>query len=195
VLDELDGRIPLIVNAGPTEHGIESTIIRIVGGMIEVLRRGPITEEMLHPFGEVCERTQASTIIAPGQLPTHYAPRTRLIMVEHLQDFSATPGKRTGALSLFPVAGIGDPGSPRPKTATTTADFAAVRYLSERGDLREAATNLFRMLRELDAENLDLIVAERVPEERIGAAINDRLERASNNPSSRVPQMRDRGIR
>ena len=195
VLDELDGRIPLIVNAGPTEHGIESTIIRIVDGMIEVLRRGPITEEMLHPFGEVRQRTPASTIIAPGQLPTHYAPRTRLIMVEHLQDFSATPGKRTGALSLFPVAGIGDPGSPRPTTATTAADFAAVRYLSERGDLREAATNLFRMLRELDAENLDLIVAERVPEERIGAAINDRLERASNNPSSRVPQMRDRGIR
>ena len=61
------------------------------------------------------------------------------------------PGKRTGALSLSPAAGIGDPGSPRPTTTTTTADFAAVRYLSERGDLREAAANLFRMLRELDA--------------------------------------------
>jgi L-threonylcarbamoyladenylate synthase len=54
-----------------------------------------------------------------------------------------------------------------------------MRHLSERGDIREAAANFFQMLRELDAENLDLIVAERVPEEGIGAAINDRLERAS----------------
>jgi len=54
-----------------------------------------------------------------------------------------------------------------------------IRYLSERSDLCEAAANFFGMLRELDAQDLDLIVAERVPEEGIGAAINDRLERAS----------------
>ena len=56
-----------------------------------------------------------------------------------------------------------------------------MRCLSEQGDLREAAANFFKMLRELDAENLDLIVAERVPEEGIGAAINDRLGRAATN--------------
>jgi len=56
-----------------------------------------------------------------------------------------------------------------------------MRCLSEQGDLREAAANFFRMLRELDAENLDLIVAECVPEEGIGAAINDRLRRAATN--------------
>ena len=54
------------------------------------------------------------------------------------------------------------------------------RHLSEFGDLSEAATNLFRMLRELDAANLDLIVAEKVPEEGIGVAINDRLRRAAS---------------
>jgi L-threonylcarbamoyladenylate synthase len=179
VLHELDGRIPLIVDGGATERGIESTIVRIVDDVIEVLRRGPIPEEMLHPFGKVRERPSTSLIIAPGQLLTHYAPKTRLIVVKRLRDFSATPAKRTGALSLSPVAEIGPPGSPRSTTAATTADFAAVRYLSERGDLREAAANLFRMLRELDAENLDLIVAERVPEAGVGAAINDRLERAA----------------
>ena len=66
------------------------------------------------------------------------------------------------------------------------AAFAAVRYLSDTGDLREAGANLFRMLRELDAQYLDVIVAERVPEEGIGAAINDRLERASNKLSSQA---------
>ena len=185
VLDELDGRIPLIVDGGATEHGIESTIVRIVDGVIEVVRPGPITEEMLHPFGEVHARASGSAIVAPGQLPTHYAPKTRLMLVKRLQDFSATPCKRTGALSLSPVAEIGDSGSPRPTTAATNADFAAMRHLSERGDLREGAANLFRMLRELDAENLDLIVAERVPEEGIGVAINDRLERAQPRDDGR----------
>src|SRR5438309_7937894 len=71
VLDELDGRIPLIIDGGAAEHGIESTIVRIVDGVIEVLRRGPIPEETLHPFGEVRERISAGVIIAPGQLPTH----------------------------------------------------------------------------------------------------------------------------
>jgi L-threonylcarbamoyladenylate synthase len=104
-----------------------------------------------------------------------------LIVVDDLRKFSASPGKRIGALCLRPVAGVVDPGLPRPATAATkpSADFATIRYLSKRGDLREAAANFFRLLRELDTESLDLIVAERVPEEGIGVAINDRLERAS----------------
>jgi L-threonylcarbamoyladenylate synthase len=187
VLDELDGRIPLIVDGGSTEYGIESTIVRIVDDVIEVLRWGPISDEILGPLGEVRERTSASVILAPGQLLTHYAPKTRLIMVKCLQDFSPPSGKRIGALFFRPVAGDGEPG-PQATTAkgfaseaaARIADFAAARCLSERGDLREAAANLFRMLRELDAEKLDLIVAERVPEQGIGTAINDRLERASS---------------
>jgi L-threonylcarbamoyladenylate synthase len=147
---------------------------------------------MLRPFGEVREQTSSATISAPGQLPTHYAPRTKLIVVDDLKNFSPPAEKRIGALCLRPVAAVagrgaasyhGSTSKPRPATAATKApaDFATMRYLSKRGDLREAAANFFRMLRELDAENLDLIVAERVPEEGIGAAINDRLRRASTN--------------
>lgn len=181
VLHELDGRIPLIVDGGAAKHGIESTIVRIVDNMIEVLRRGPITDEMLRPYGEVRGCTSVDTIIAPGQLPKHYAPKTPLVMIKSLKDFSATPGKRVGALSLFPVARTGNAGSPRPVTTITPTDFVASRYLSEKGDLREAAANLFKMLRELDAQHLDLIVAEGVPKQGIGSAINDRLERAASN--------------
>jgi L-threonylcarbamoyladenylate synthase len=192
VFDELSGRIPLIVDGGATEHGIESTIVQIANEMIEVLRRGPITDEMLCPFAEVREQTSSATISAPGQLPTHYAPRTKLIVVDDLKNFSPPAGKRIGALCFFSLAAVagrgpasyhGSTSKPRPATPATEAsdDFAAMRYLSERGDLREAATNFFRMLRELDAEYLDLIVAERVPEEGIGAAINDRLTRAATN--------------
>ncbi len=193
VFDELSGRIPLIVDGGATEHGIESTIVQIANGMIEVLRSGPITDEMLRQFGQVREQTSSATISAPGQLPRHYAPRTKLIVVDDLKNFSPPSGKRIGTLCFSSVAAVSGRGpasyhgsisKPRPATAATSAPakfigFAVIRYLSERSDLREAAANFFGMLRELDAQDLDLIVAERVPEEGIGAAINDRLERAS----------------
>jgi L-threonylcarbamoyladenylate synthase len=184
VLDELGGRIPLIVDGGMTEHGLESTIVRIRAGVIDVLRQGPVTGAMLARFAEVCEAASSGSVIAPGQLLSHYAPRTKLIVVESLKNFSLRNEKRVGALCLRPVAGVADAGPGSPTAATEDAlrecaNFVAVRYLSKRGDLREAAANLFRMLRELDAENLDLILAERMPEEGIGVAINDRLERAS----------------
>src|SRR5438067_13698273 len=66
VFDELSGRIPLIVDGGATEHGIESTIVQVTDRTIEVLRRGPITKEMLRPFGEVREQSSTAAISAPG---------------------------------------------------------------------------------------------------------------------------------
>src|SRR5213078_4024555 len=87
VLDELNGRIPLIVDGGATDHGIESTIVRIANGTIEVLRRGPITDDMLRVFGKVREQTSVGNITAPGQLLTHYAPRTKLKVIEDSSSF------------------------------------------------------------------------------------------------------------
>ncbi|HSV63050.1 MAG TPA: L-threonylcarbamoyladenylate synthase [Chthoniobacterales bacterium] len=162
---ELDGLIPLIVDAGPTSHGLESTIIALRNGRIEILRRGPITEKQLSAFGEVVVIGATHHPEAPGQLPSHYAPRTRLVLVENAADFDSKSGQRLGLLSW---------------RAKSDARFAAIRQLSERQDLVEAATNLFRLLRELDACDLDLIVAEELPDEGLGAAINDRLSRASS---------------
>ena len=165
VLEELDGLIPLIVDAGRTTHGLESTIVALRNGRIEILRRGPITEKQLAAFGEVVVVGPATRPEAPGQLPTHYAPRTPLILVDNAATFRLGANQHCGLLSW-----------------RTQRDerFATVRCLSRTEDLAEAATNLFRFLRELDACNLDLIVAERVPDEGLGAAINDRLSRASN---------------
>jgi L-threonylcarbamoyladenylate synthase len=164
VLEELDGLIPLIVDAGPARHGLESTIVALRNGRIEVLRRGPVTPEHLAEFGEVVVVGATAHPEAPGQVPSHYAPKTRLILVEDATGVDPPPGERCGLLSW--------------KTKDS-ARFAEVRSLSERQDLTEAATNLFRHLRELDACNLDLIVAEHVPELGLGAAINDRLRRAA----------------
>jgi L-threonylcarbamoyladenylate synthase len=169
VFDELDGRIPLIIDAGQTEHGIESTIVTVRDGRIEILRRGPITEEQLRGFGfqPISDRQDADvTMRAPGQLPSHYAPRTPLQLVNDAKSVVPGPHQRIALLARSPVE--------------EDKRFAAVRCLSQGQDLREAATNLFRYLRELDALGLDLIVAERIPSHGLGAAIMDRLERASH---------------
>ena len=177
VLDELDGRIPLIVDAGPTEHGIESTIVAVQDGKIAVLRRGPITDEQLSKFADIVSLTGTQRISAPGQLPSHYTPTTPLRLIDKAEAFPPQKNQRVGLLAwsgAFP-----SPTSPQLGTRCSEA-FAAVRNLSDRGDLREAAANLFRYLRELDALGLDLIVAERVPSRGLGEAIMDRLERASH---------------
>ena len=164
VKEELDGLIPLIVDAGPTKHGLESTIVALRHGQIQILRPGPVTQEELGEFGEVAVVGQPSHPEAPGQLPSHYAPKTPLVMVEDPATFVCPAGKRCGLLAWQ-----------RPERD----QFAEVRRLSKRPDLVEAATNLFRLLRELDGQSLDLIVAEKVPDEGLGAAINDRLRRAA----------------
>jgi len=179
VLDELNGRIPLIVDAGPTEHGIESTIVAIRDSKIAVLRRGPITHEQLSQFAEVSSVVATPKISSPGQLPSHYAPKTPLRLIDNAEDLFPQKNQRVGLLAWH--ARRGDLQLAQRRTGDRCSlKFAAVRILSEGQDLREAAANLFRHVRELDALGLDLIVAERVPSRGLGAAIMDRLERASH---------------
>ena len=147
VAAELDGRIPLIVDGGPTTHGLESTIVAVRNNAIEVLRPGPVTEEQLGRYAEVRCVSSGARPEAPGQLPTHYAPRTPLVLTKDAARFRSE-GKKIAILTLP-------------------------------NDLREAAANLFRRLRELDESGVDLIVAEEVPEIGLGRAIMDRLRRAA----------------
>jgi L-threonylcarbamoyladenylate synthase len=164
VFDELHGRIPLIIDAGPTTLGIESTIIAIREGKIEILRRGPVTEEQLSNYGELQERSVQE--IVPGQFPTHYAPKTPLRLIKKASDFVPPKNQRVGLLAWNLV-----------KAAN---QYKEIRHLSKQRHLRDAAANLFRCLRELDALDLDLIVAEQLPEHGLGAAIMDRLRRAAS---------------
>jgi L-threonylcarbamoyladenylate synthase len=164
VFDELNGRIPLIIDAGSTTHGLESTIVAVRERKIDILRRGPITSEQLSEFGQIRIAQRGEKISAPGQLPSHYAPKTPLRIVDDLKSFRSN--ERCALLAWNPTG--------------KDARFVAIRNLSEKQDLREAAANLFRYLRELDALDVDLIVAERVPDQGLGAAILDRLQRASH---------------
>ena len=128
--------------------------------------RSPITSEQLSAFGEVGIATEREKVSAPGQLPSHYAPRTPLRIIDDLKSFEPPAGQRCGLLAWNPIG--------------KDSRFVAIRNLSEQQNLGEAAANLFRYLRELDQLDVDLIVAERVPLEGLGAAISDRLQRASH---------------
>ena len=165
VAEELSGRIPLIVDGGRTPHGIESTVVALREGAIEVLRPGPITREELAKFGEVMVR-QMAAVESPGQLPSHYRPQTRLLIAGDITQVSVPRGQRFGALLW----------TDKPFSET----FVESRRLSTTNDLCEAAANLFRQLRELDHAGLDCIVAEALPEEGLGVAIMDRLRRAAH---------------
>jgi L-threonylcarbamoyladenylate synthase len=168
VVEELGGRIPLVLDAGPTLHGIESTILRVRGGRLTLLRPGPVCAGDLAGFAPVdAAQTPAAEDRpeAPGSLESHYAPATPLRFVSDRQRLAPRAGAKSGLISWDPdVASRG---------------FAAVELWSPRRDLREAAANLFRLLRAFDRLGLDEIVVQAVPAEGLGLAINDRLRRAA----------------
>ncbi len=146
VLRSLNGRIPLIVDAGPTERGLESTIVAATGGPLRLLRAGPI---------EVVDATPAtgSLIEAPGQLASHYAPSKPLRL-----DAGAADADEY-------LIGFGE--------------VAGDANLSASGDLVQAAARLFDLLHRADASPQPRIAVAPIPEQGLGAAINDRLRRAA----------------
>jgi L-threonylcarbamoyladenylate synthase len=168
---ELGGRIRLIVDGGATEHGLESTIVAVEKDRMRVLRSGPIIREELAQFGAVEDDRPMEGVRAPGQLKSHYAPRTalKLIATDDLPVSIAQVGtaRRTGFLAWSRVR------EPHP--------FAMVEVLSVSGDLREAAATLFAKMRRLDEADLELIIAEAVPAQGLGVAIMDRLSKAAAN--------------
>ena len=160
----LGDRVDLIVDGGATEHGVESTIV-MVEPEPTLLRHGAIPveaiEEIAGPLAR--ELSDQAKPLAPGRLPQHYAPRTPIRLVEPQE--VPLEERADGALLAFREALPG---------------YRATRVLSARGDLREAAANLFLFLHELDAAGAARIDAQPVPLEGIGIAIMDRLRRASH---------------
>lgn len=176
VFQELDGRIPLIVDGGACSQGLESTIIHVQMGekrpLLTIMRPGPITKEMLQNFGKV-EKFRAakdpSKPAAPGLLESHYAPHTPLYLLKDPTDFRPEAGKTYALLSY---TGEGE--------YVDLHHWKAVEPLSPgNGKLPEAALRLFHVMRRLDAVGADAIIAEPVSEVGLGVAIMDRLRRAS----------------
>ena len=151
------GRVP-VLNGGPCQAGVDSTIIRVLDNRLIQLRAGAIArEDIAEALGQEVETAQeGADIAAPGMLASHYAPNAQMRL-----DAEPRPGEAYLAFG-------------------STADFAGpTRNLSPTGDLREAARNLFSMLHQLDAEEARTIAGAPIPAHGLGEAINDRLRRAA----------------
>ncbi|MBV9233048.1 MAG: threonylcarbamoyl-AMP synthase [Candidatus Eremiobacteraeota bacterium] len=162
VADALGARADLILDGGRTHHGLESTIVALEPAPA-LLRPGAIAAESIEAVvGPLERRRQNAAVLAPGQLPVHYAPHTPLRIIEP-GEVTPAERRRAGVLSL----------------REAFEGYAAARRLSERGDLREAAAAFFDALHELDALGLERIDAQPLPAHALGLAMMDRLERAA----------------
>lgn len=161
VAADLAGEPVLILDGGPTRHGIESTVVSVAAAHVVLLRPGAVTAPAIAAvLGEPLARAAATSHApaSPGMLPSHYAPRAAVRM-------HATTVDEGEALLAF---GPHTPPSRGP-----------VRNLSPSGDLHEAAANLFAALRHLDASGAGTIAVMAIPDTGLGEAINDRLRRAA----------------
>ncbi|MEM3463853.1 MAG: L-threonylcarbamoyladenylate synthase, partial [Candidatus Bathyarchaeia archaeon] len=185
VLEDLDGKIDAVLDAGPTYIGVESTVLDLTVNPPQVLRPGGTPFEVLkqfikgvrlNPVAVADREVVVEKARSPGVKHKHYAPRADLVVVEgelpavfdkvkELAETYAHKGKRVGVLA----------------TDETVADYGVgvVKSLGSRSDMASIAKNLFRILREFDAEKVDVIVAEGIPMEGLGLAVMNRLRKAS----------------
>ena len=161
VAADLGDRIRLVVDGGATPVGLESTIVKVEEGRLRLLRPGGIAAEEIEAVAGVKLSRGSAGIEAPGMLASHYAPGASVRL-------NAGKIARGEALLAF--------GRDR---AEGWQEAAAIRNLSETGDLREAAANLFAYMQALDRSGAATIAVEPVPFEGLGEAINDRLARSA----------------
>jgi L-threonylcarbamoyladenylate synthase len=169
VADQLGHKISYILDGGECDIGIESTIIGFEGQDPVIYRLGgKSVEEIEAVVGKVkVIHSSSSRPNAPGMLLTHYAPGEKKVFLGQWDQYQKLLNRNETVLIRFRNP---DPDFP--------ADRQAV--LSASGDLREAAKNLFTTLRRFDIPGITYIVAELMPEEGFGRAINDRLRRAAS---------------
>lgn len=185
VLEDLNGRIDAVLDAGPTSIGVESTVLDLTSDPPQILRPGGAPYEDLkkvlgrveiHPVAVADKEVPIEKVRSPGVKHKHYAPKAEVIVVEgevqaivkktvELAEEHARRGLKVGILA----------------TDETAANYEGyvVKSLGSRGDLATIAKNLFRLLREFDVENVDVIIAEGVPPKGLGLAVMNRLRRAA----------------
>ena len=177
VQESLGDEVRLILDGGPCDVGIESTIISLIGDHPTLLRPGVVTAEQLSQrLGSLAVHSSAGgrngsskhkhTLVAPGMLAKHYAPRTKLVFRGAVDPQTYPP--RVGLISFS-----------RANDHTDQAEYASVETVSATGKLEEIAAGIFSALREMDKHGLDLIVVDTCTEDGIGRAIMDRLRRAA----------------
>ena len=168
VKNYFDGKLEMVLDGGNCANGIESTIVGFENDEPVVYRLGSIsTEEIEKVIGNVSVRNNKEQAPnAPGMLEKHYSPRPKTYLVQDITDFiKQHPEKKIGLLLH--------------STDHKNFNVSNVIYLTKTGNLKEAASNLYSAMHKMDQLDLDMIIAQRLPNYDLGQSINDRLERAT----------------
>lgn len=168
VAKQLGEKVNYILDGGECNVGIESTIVGVENGKPTIYRLGGLSvEEIENEVGKVnLQIKNSDNPKAPGQLTSHYAPGKPLYVGELDELISKHSSKRKAIVKY---------GTDETRKSEGDIEF----QLSEKSDVNEAAKNLFRVLREIDETDVEIILAPVLPEIGLGKAINDRLKRAS----------------
>jgi L-threonylcarbamoyladenylate synthase len=185
VLATLGDKVEIILDGGPTQIGLESTVLDICGEQCRILRPGGIPKEAIEaiigPLAEsrAFDDTAADGgAVSPGMMKSHYAPRACL-EASDLETLIKTPVEDNNAYLFFDGASR-DKWQKKHKHPQNTHDSLSIKVLSETGNTTEAAAHFFQSLHELDNLGVSRIYAQLAPGEGLGAAINDRLQKASH---------------
>ncbi len=186
VVDDLAGKIDLVLDGGPTQVGVESTVIDMTARVPQILRPGgtpfeelkaALGEATLHPATLSEKRATLLRARAPGMKHRHYAPKAEMILVEGAPDKVVKRVKELAAVSMTDGRKVGILATDE---SISNYDGDVLRSLGSRNNLAEVARNLFRLLREFDEEKVDVIIAEGVPPRGLGLAVMNRLRRAAS---------------
>jgi L-threonylcarbamoyladenylate synthase len=171
---DLGDQVTLYLDAGPTEVGLESTVVSLLGPQPVILRPGGVPREAIEKIvGPVSVQTAAAgPVRSPGVAHVHYAPRARLVLCKTANLTATLQRLRQGGRRVAAVA-----------SHEAGLDGTDVRVPGSRGDARAWAHGLFATLRDLDEQHYETIVVEEIPEAGLGAAVMDRLRRGAGLPA------------
>jgi L-threonylcarbamoyladenylate synthase len=165
VYDMLGEKVDLILDGGKTDIGVESTIIMVKGDRVFLLRPGALPVEEIENFLKVKVEEIKDKTLAPGMLPRHYSPKAKVLIMSNWEDYFKLRAMYPEILLVL-------------SRRKPHYDLKAV-YLSEEGDLKEVASNLFDTLYSLDKMGVEIAVFQGVEEKGLGRAIMNRLKKAS----------------
>jgi L-threonylcarbamoyladenylate synthase len=192
VLDDLGGRIDLVVDGGATDVGVESTVLDLSGDVPTILRPGAVSREMLRAILPRVEQRSAATSSAgampsPGMLERHYSPRAPLTVYDGDSRDAVTRLVRDACAAIAQGHRVGIMAADEDRAELSEVERhgsrATIVYLGSERDPAAIAARLYASMRELDASGVDRILARSVPgDDGLAVAIRDRLRRAGVRP-------------
>jgi len=162
----LNGKIPYILDGGECKSGIESTIVGFKDNKVIIYRQGVITKEDIEDCVGTTHLNESKKTVAPGMMDSHYAPHTRLYLTDNIE-------------TMIKDLGVSDIGLITYNEYCNTLPETQQILLFKSDNYKMGAANLYAALHEMDSRSYKAIVVKKLPHHGIGAAINDRLWRAS----------------